>query len=80
MEQSPYEGAYLAVMESVSKLVAAGFDYRRAYLTFQEYFERMTSDPNRWGQPFAALLGAFDAQMDLQHCGHRRQGQHVRHL
>ena len=66
MEQSPYEGAYLAVIESVSKLVAAGFDYRRAYLTFQEYFERMTSDPNRWGQPFAALLGAFDAQMDLQ--------------
>ena len=66
MEQSPYEGAYLAVIESVSKLVAAGFDYRRAYLTFQEYFERMTSDPNRWGQPFAALLGAFDAQMDLK--------------
>ena len=66
MEQSPYEGAYLAVIESVSKLVAAGFDYHRAYLTFQEYFERMTSDPNRWGQPFAALLGAFDAQMDLQ--------------
>ncbi len=66
MEQSPYEGAYLAVIESVSKLVAAGFDYRRAYLTFQEYFERMTGDPNRWGQPFAALLGAFDAQMDLQ--------------
>ena len=80
MEQSPYEGAYLAVIESVSKLVAAGFDYRRAYLTFQEYFERMTSDPNRWGQPFAALLGAFDAQMDLKDCGHRRQGQHVRHL
>ena len=66
MEQSPYEGAYLAVIESVSKLVAAGFDYHRAYLTFQEYFERMTSDPNRWGQPFAALLGAFDAQMDLK--------------
>ena len=51
MEQSPYEGAYLAVIESVSKLVAAGFDYRRAYLTFQEYFERMTSDPNRWASP-----------------------------
>ncbi len=65
MAQSPYEGAYLAVVESVSKLVASGFDYRRAYLTFQEYFQRMTEDPSRWGQPFAALLGAFDAQMDL---------------
>ena len=66
MAQSPYEGAYLAVIESVSKLVAAGFDYHKAYLTFQEYFERMTADPTRWGQPFAALLGAFDAQMDLK--------------
>ena len=66
MAQSPYEGAYLAVVESVSKLVAAGFDYHQAYLTFQEYFERMTAEPTRWGQPFAALLGAFDAQMDLK--------------
>ena len=66
MEQSPYEGAYLAVVESVAKLVAAGFDYRKAYLTFQEYFERMTADPTRWGKPFAALLGAFDAQLDLK--------------
>ena len=66
MEQSPYEGAYLAVVESVAKLVAAGFDYHKIYLTFQEYFERMTSDPTRWGQPFAALLGAFDAQLDLK--------------
>ena len=65
MCQSPYEGAYLAVVESVAKLVAAGFDYHRAYLTFQEYFQRMTEDPARWGQPFAALLGAFDAQLDL---------------
>ena len=66
MEQSPYEGAYLAVVESVAKLVAAGFDHHKAYLTFQEYFERMTSDPTRWGKPFAALLGAFDAQLDLK--------------
>ena len=65
LEQSPYEGAYLAVIESVTKLVAAGFDYKEAYLTFQEYFERMSSDPTRWGKPFAALLGAFDAQLDL---------------
>ncbi len=66
MEQSPYEGAYLAVVESITKLVAAGFDYKKAYLTFQEYFERMTEDPDRWGKPFAALLGAFDAQLDLK--------------
>ncbi len=65
LSQSPYEGSYLAVIESVTKLVAAGFDYKEAYLTFQEYFERMTSDPKRWGKPFAALLGAFDAQLDL---------------
>ncbi len=65
LEQSPYEGSYLAVIESVAKLVAAGFDYKEAYLTFQEYFERMGAEPNRWGKPFAALLGAFDAQLDL---------------
>ena len=65
LEQSPYEGSYLAVIESVTKLVAAGFDYKEAYLTFQEYFERMGGEPTRWGKPFAALLGAFDAQLDL---------------
>ena len=65
LEQSPYEGSYLAVIESVTKLVCAGFDYKQAYLTFQEYFERMTADPKRWGKPFAALLGGFDAQLDL---------------
>ncbi len=65
LEQSPYEGSYLAVVESVTKLVCAGFDYRKAYLTFQEYFERMGTDPTRWGKPFAALLGALDAQLDL---------------
>jgi len=65
MEQSPFEGAYLAVVESLAKLAAAGFDVERAYLTFQEYFERMTGDPSRWGKPFAALLGALAAQLDL---------------
>ncbi len=65
LEQSPYEGSYLAVIESVAKLVATGFDYKEAYLTFQEYFERMGTEPTRWGKPFAALLGALDAQLDL---------------
>lgn len=65
-EQSPYHGAYAAVVESVSKLVASGGDYRRAYLTFQEYFERLHEDPTRWGQPCAALLGALEAQYRLQ--------------
>lgn len=65
MEQSPYEGAYLSVVESLAKLAASGFDIARAYLTLQEYFPRMTGDPERWGQPFAALLGALDAQLDL---------------
>ena len=65
MAQSPYEGAYLSVVESLMKLGAAGFDTRRAYLTFQEYFERMTGAPERWGKPLAALLGALDAQMDF---------------
>ncbi|MCI5956241.1 MAG: phosphoribosylformylglycinamidine synthase [Clostridiales bacterium] len=64
MAQSPYEGAYLSVVESLMKLGAAGLDVRRAYLTFQEYFERMTGAPERWGKPFAALLGALDAQLD----------------
>ena len=65
LSQSPYEGSYLAVIESVTKLVCAGFDYKQAYLTFQEYFERMGTNPTRWGKPFAALLGALDAQLDL---------------
>jgi len=65
MAQSPYEGAYLSVVESMMKLGAAGFDTTKAYLTFQEYFERMTGAPERWGKPMAALLGALDAQMDF---------------
>ena len=62
---SPYHGAYLAVIESVSKLVASGAKFEDVYLTFQEYFERLNKDPQRWGKPLAALLGAFKAQMEL---------------
>lgn len=65
MEKKQYSGAYLAVVESVSKLVATGFAHRDAYLTFQEYFERLGNDPARWGKPLAALLGALTAQVDL---------------
>ena len=65
MEADPYRGAYLSVVESVAKLVCAGFDPEAAYLTFQEYFEHMGTDPTRWGKPLAALLGALDAQMQL---------------
>ncbi len=63
---SPYHGAYLAVVESAAKLVATGAKYEDVYLTFQEYFQRVGHDPKRWGQPLAALLGAFNAQMDLK--------------
>ena len=65
-EKSPYHGAYLAVVESVSKLIAAGAGFEEVYLTFQEYFEKPMKDPKRWGKPLAALLGAFKAQMDLK--------------
>lgn len=60
---SPYHGAIYAVVESVAKIVASGGDYRKIRFTFQEYFRRMTQDPKRWSQPFAALLGAYDAQL-----------------
>ena len=60
---SPYHGAVYAVTESVAKIVAAGGDYRKIRFTFQEYFRRMTEDPKRWSQPFAALLGAYAAQL-----------------
>ena len=66
MEKSPYHGAYLAVVESAAKLVATGASYEDVYLTFQEYFLRVGKDAKRWGQPTAALLGAFKAQMDLK--------------
>ncbi len=62
---SPYHGAIYAVIESVAKIVALGGDYHDCYLTFQEYFERLHEDPKRWGKPFAALLGAYTAQMKL---------------
>ena len=64
-ERDPYAGAYLAVVESVSKLIASGADFSDVYLSFQEYFERLGRDPQRWGKPLAALLGAFEAQMGL---------------
>ena len=64
-EKSPYHGAYLAVVESVCKLIASGASFEDTYLTFQEYFEKLGKDPQRWGKPLAALLGAFKAQMNL---------------
>ncbi|MCI8321174.1 MAG: phosphoribosylformylglycinamidine synthase [Dorea sp.] len=60
---SPYHGAIYAVTESVAKIVANGGDYRKIRFTFQEYFRRMTKEPHRWSQPFAALLGAYNAQL-----------------
>ena len=64
-QNSPYHAAYLAVVESVSKLIAAGASFEEIYLTFQEYFEKLGADPDRWGKPLSALLGAFCAQMGL---------------
>ncbi len=65
MEKNPYQGAYLAVVESISKLIATGAKFEDVYLTFQEYFKKPMKDPSRWGQPFSALLGAFKAQLDF---------------
>ncbi len=65
MSVDPYTGAHAAVYTSVAKLVAAGADYKKAYLTLQEFFEKLKTDENRWGKPFAALLGALDAQLEL---------------
>jgi len=67
-EKSPYHGAILAVIESISKVVAAGGSSKKCWLTFQEYFERTQNDPSRWGKPFAALLGALKAQLEFG-CG-----------
>ena len=64
-EKSPYHGAYLAVVESVAKLIAAGASFEDVYLTFQEYFEKLGKDSRRWGKPLSALLGAFEAQKNL---------------
>ena len=65
MSYSPYLGAQYAVVESIARLVACGADYRRARLSFQEYFERLGQDPRRWGKPLGALLGALEAQTAL---------------
>ena len=65
-KKSPYHGAYLAVIESVSKLIATGASFDDVYLTFQEYFEKLGRDEKRWGKPLSALLGAFKAQMELK--------------
>ena len=64
-EKSPYHGGYLAVVESVSKLIAAGAEFSDVYLSFQEYFEHLGRDPEKWGRPAAALLGALEAQKGL---------------
>ena len=61
----PYTGAHAAIYNSVAKLVAAGADYKKVYLTLQEFFEKLKNEPERWGRPFAALLGALDAQLEL---------------
>ena len=66
MEKSPYVGAYLSVVSSMAKLVACGAGWRGAHLTFQEYFQRMTGEAEKWGRPMAALLGALMAQLDLE--------------
>ncbi|MDD5922297.1 MAG: phosphoribosylformylglycinamidine synthase, partial [Eubacteriales bacterium] len=63
--EDPYSGAYLAVVESVSKLIASGASFEDTYLSFQEYFGKPGTEPSRWGQPMAAMLGAFRAQKDL---------------
>ena len=63
---SPYHGAIIAITSSLAKLTAMGADYRNAYLSFQEYFERLEKNPDKWGKPFAALLGAFKAQKNVK--------------
>ena len=65
MSADPYTGAYRSVVTSVAKLVAAGGNFHDAYLTFQEYFEKLREEPKRWGKPFSALLAALDAQLDM---------------
>ena len=66
MSADPYTGAQASVITSVAKIVAAGADYKKAYLTLQEFFEKLRTDPQRWGKPFQALLGALDAQLGLE--------------
>ena len=66
LEKSPYHGSYLAVVESICKLISTGASFSNVYLTFQEYFERLNKDSKRWGKPLAALLGALKAQKDFE--------------
>ncbi len=62
---SPFHGAYYAVIESIAKIVAAGGYYQKIRFSFQEYFERLRNDPERWGKPFSALLGGYYAQKKI---------------
>jgi len=64
-EKSPYHASYLAVVESVAKLIATGAEFKDVYLSLQEFFEKLGNDPKRWGKPASALLGAYEAQMGL---------------
>ena len=75
---SPYHGSIYAVLESISRIVAAGGDYSKIRMTYQEYFRRMNEDPKRWSQPFAVLLGAYDAQIGSTSIGGK--GFHVRYF
>ena len=65
LSADPFQGAKAAVISSMAKIVAAGADYKKAYLTLQEFFEKLRNEPLRWGKPFEALLGALDAQLHL---------------
>ena len=65
LSADPYVGAQASVISSVAKIVAAGADYKAAYLTLQEFFEKLRNEPDRWGKPFQALLGAMDAQLGM---------------
>ena len=65
LSANPYVGAQASIISSMAKAVAAGADYKKAYLTLQEFFERLRTEPLRWGKPFQALLGALDAQLNL---------------
>lgn len=66
LENSPYKGSYLSILSSVSKIMASGANYKDLYLSLQEYFPSLKNDSEKWGAPFAALLGAFKAQEDLK--------------
>ena len=65
LSADPFTGAKMSVISSMAKIVAAGADYKKAYLTLQEFFEKLRTEPERWGKPFQALLGALDAQLGL---------------